>query len=75
MDISTITKKIINEISDEIKKVENINTIKNDILNPIVSHIIEEVYPYFLKMIIFIIFVFIFILITLFLNLRIVFSY
>ena len=32
MDISTITKKIINEISDEIKKDDNINTIKDDIL-------------------------------------------
>tara|TARA_B100000131_G_C17971411_1_gene554621 strand:+ start:624 stop:851 length:228 start_codon:yes stop_codon:yes gene_type:complete len=75
MDISTITKKIITEISDEIKEEDNINIIKDDILKPIISHIIDEVYPYFLKIIIFIIFVFIFILITLFLNLRIVFSY
>jgi|TARA_Y100000389_G_C17386876_1_gene477561 hypothetical protein len=75
MDISTITKNFISEISDEIKKEDNIISIKDDILNPIISHIIDEVYPYFLKITIFIIFVFVFILITLFLNLRIVFSY
>ena len=75
MDLSTITKHFIKEISDEIKKEENINSIKGNILNPIISNVVDEVYPYFLKMIIFIIFIFVFILITLFLNLRIVFSY
>ncbi len=74
MDLSSITKKILNEISYELKKDDNMDIIKNDILNPLIKNIINELYPYFLKLSTIIIVVFIFILITLFLNLRIVFS-
>ena len=72
MDLKTITKKLLDEVSCEIKKEDNIDKIKNDILSPIVKHIIDELYPYFFKILVVILIIFIFIIITLFLNLRIV---
>ena len=74
MDLASITKKILNEISCEIKNEENMNIIKHDILNPIIKNIIDELYPYFLKLSIAIIIIFIFIIIMIFLNLRVVYS-
>ena len=49
MDLSVITKKVLSEISDEVKKEDNMNIIKHDILDPIIRHIIDELYPYFIK--------------------------
>ena len=72
MDLKTITKKFIDEISHEIKKEDNIDVLKHDIFNPIIKHIIDELYPYFFKILVCILIIFIFIIITLFLNLRIV---
>lgn len=73
MDLSVITKKILYEISDEIKKEDNMNIIKYDILDPIIRHIIDELYPYFIKISIGAIIILVFIIITLFLNLRIIY--
>lgn len=73
MDLSVITKKILYEISDEIKKEDNMNIIKYDILDPIIRHIIDELYPYFIKFSIGAIIILVFIIITLFLNLRIIY--
>ena len=72
MDLDIITKKLISEISHEINKDENIIIIKKDILTPIIKHIIEELKPFFLKVISLIIIIFVFIIITLFLNLKII---
>jgi len=73
MDLSVITKKILSEISDEVKKEDNMNIIKHDILDPIIRHIIDELYPYFIKISIGAIIILVFIIITLFLNLRIIY--
>tara|TARA_B100002051_G_C16724819_1_gene634681 strand:- start:2156 stop:2383 length:228 start_codon:yes stop_codon:yes gene_type:complete len=73
MDLSVITKKVLTEISDEVKKDDNMNIIKHDILDPIIRHIIDELYPYFIKISIGAIIILIFIIITLFLNLRIIY--
>lgn len=73
MDLSVITKKILSEISDEVKKEDNMNIIKYDILDPIIRHIIDELYPYFIKISIGAIIILVFIIITLFLNLRIIY--
>ena len=73
MDLSIITKKVLSEISDEIKKEDNMNIIKHDILDPIIRHIIDELYPYFIKISIGAIIILVFIIITLFLNLRIIY--
>ena len=50
MDLSVITKKILSEISEELKQDDNMNIIKHDILDPIIRHIINELYPYFIKL-------------------------
>jgi hypothetical protein len=73
MDLSVITKKVLSEISDEVKKEDNMNIIKHDILDPIIRHIIDELYPYFIKISIGAIIILVFIIITLFLNLRIIY--
>ncbi len=73
MDLSVITKKVLSEISDELKKEDNMNIIKHDILDPIIRHIIDELYPYFIKISIGAIIILVFIVITLFLNLRIIY--
>ena len=55
MDLSFIVKKLVREVSEELKEKENIDILKNEILNPIIGHIISELYPYFIKLIIVII--------------------
>ncbi len=73
MDLSSITKKVLSQISEEIKKDDNMDFIKSDILDPIIRHVISEIYPYFIKITIGAIIILIFLLITLFLNLRIIY--
>ena len=46
MDFNFIIKKSVQDICDEVKKDENMDLLKNDILNPIVEHVILQMYPY-----------------------------
>ena len=73
MNLSTITKSILNNLKDEIEKEDNINIVKSDILKPLIKHIIDELYPYFLRMLIIIIIILLFLIITIFLNLRVIY--
>jgi len=50
------------------------NYIKHEILNPLIEHIIQELYPYFLKIIVVIIILFILIIFIIVLNLRIIYN-
>jgi hypothetical protein len=72
MNLSTITKKVLLDISEEFKKDDNMEIIKSEILNPMIRHIIDELYPYFIKIMVGALVILIFIIITLFLNLRII---
>ena len=49
MDLHKILKLIIEELSIEIKDKENFKIIKKDILNPIIEDVVNELYPYFMK--------------------------
>ena len=49
MNLSTITKNILLNIREEIENEENMDIIKKDILKPLIKHIIDELYPYLLK--------------------------
>ena len=49
MNLSTITKKVLLDISEEFKKDDNMEIIKSEILNPMIRHIIDELYPYFIN--------------------------
>jgi len=64
--------KILFELSSEINKDENMLIIRNEILNPIISQILDELQPYFIKLIAVIVSVTIFLLITIILNLRVI---
>ena len=44
--IEKLTKDLINKIVFEIKKDDNKNTIRNDILNPILLEFSDRIYPY-----------------------------
>ena len=72
MDLSFIVKKLVREVSEELKEKENIDILKNEILNPIIGHIISELYPYFIKLIIVIILIFVFLITTVLLNIKII---
>jgi hypothetical protein len=74
MTFEILINNIIKDLNSEIKKEENTKYIKYEILNPLVEHIIKELYPYFLKMIIVIIILFILIIFIIILNLRIIYT-
>ena len=74
MTFDILVRNIIKDINAEIKKEENSNYIKYEILNPLVEHIVEQLYPYFFKMIIIVIIFFILIIFIIILNLRIIYT-
>lgn len=73
MDISILIKKSLNEIIKEFKKEDNIKHIKEELLNPIIEHIIHQLYPYFLRLTFGIISLLILLIVILFLNIRIIY--
>ena len=75
MDLSTITRSVLLDIKEELKEEDNINTIKNDIFKPLIKHIIEELYPYIIRILTIFILILIFLFITIFLNLRVIYQY
>ena len=74
MTFDILVRNIIKYINTEIKKEENSNYIKYEILNPLVEHIVQQLYPYFFKMIIIVIIFFILIIFIIILNLRIIYT-
>ena len=50
------------------------NYIKYELLNPLIEHIVKELYPYFLKIIIVTVILFILIIFIIVLNLRIIYK-
>ena len=57
----------------EFKKEDNIKHIKEELLNPIIEHIIHQLYPYFLRLTFGIISLLILLIVILFLNIRIIY--
>ena len=74
MKFDILIKNIIKDLNDEIKKDENSKYIKYEILNPLVEHIVQQLYPYFFKMIIVVIIFFMLIIFIIILNLRIIYT-
>tara|TARA_B100000686_G_C16667735_1_gene904547 strand:+ start:292 stop:519 length:228 start_codon:yes stop_codon:yes gene_type:complete len=74
MNLRSITKNVLMNLKDEIEKEDNIQIIKEDILKPLIKHIMGELYPYFLKMFTIVIIVLLFLIITIFLNLRVIYK-
>ena len=73
MNLSTITKNILLNFKEELEKEGNMEIVKNDILKPLIKHIIDELYPYFIRMMAIIIIILLFLIITIFLNLRVIY--
>ena len=74
MDFNFIIKKSVQDICSEVKKDENMDLIKQDVLNPIVEHVIIQMYPYILKLVIGFSLLFILIVFLVILNLRIIYK-
>ena len=74
MTFEILINNSIKDVTNEIKKEQNMNYIKYELLNPLIEHIIQELYPYFLKIIIVIIILFILIIFIIVLNLRIIYN-
>ena len=71
MSFEVITSKLLQSIKSEIKKEENINSINNDIIKPIVDKVLNQLYPYFIGASLIIAFIVICIFVILCLNLKI----
>ena len=71
MSFEVITSKLLQSIKSEINKEENINSINNDIIKPIVDKVLEQLYPYFIGASFVIAFIVISVFVILCLNLKI----
>ena len=65
-------KKILLEVSEEVNNDENMILIRNDILKPIIAQVLDELNPFFIKLIVVIISIIVFLLITIILNIRVI---
>ena len=74
MDFNSIIKKSVIDVCKEIKKEDNMNVIKTDVLNPVIEHVVMQLSPYFFKCGIVFSVLLIFIIILIFLNLRIIYK-
>lgn len=74
MSFNTIVKKLLNNAKDELKDEQNIQILKDDILQPIVEQIFYVMYPYFIGISLVVIFIIMLIFIILFLNIKICYS-
>ena len=70
----SIVYNSLKDVTNEIKKEKNMNYIKYELLNPLIEHVVKELYPYFLKIIIVIVVLFILIIFIIVLNLRIIYK-
>ena len=67
-----IVLNLIQEVKNEIKKDENMLVIRQDIINPLVNQILDELQPYVFKSIVIIVSTIVFLLITIILNIRVI---
>tara|TARA_Y100001970_G_C14222775_1_gene853676 strand:+ start:1382 stop:1609 length:228 start_codon:yes stop_codon:yes gene_type:complete len=74
MTLNNIIYNFLNEMKDEVKDEKNMIILKEGIINPVIKEIINELYPYFIKILIIIIFIVLILLITIFLNIRVIFK-
>ena len=74
MDFNFIIKKSVQDICEEVKKEENMDLIKSDVLNPIIEHVIMQLYPYFFKFVIGFSLLLVLVVILIVLNLRIIYK-
>ena len=49
MVIKKLTNKVIDKMILEIKKPENMNKLKEHLVDPLIAHTYKQLYPYFIK--------------------------
>ena len=74
MYFNFIIKKSVQDICEEVKKEDNMDLIKSDVLNPIIEHVIMQLYPYFFKFIIGFSLLLVLVVVLIVLNLRIIYK-
>lgn len=72
MNLSDILYNFIEETGEEIKKEKNMNLLRTKVINPVVKEIIDELYPYIVKLVVSSVFFIIILLITIVLNIKVI---
>ena len=71
MSFQDILGKILDSVKSEIKDPENMDKITKDIIQPIVSRVLDEIYPYLMGIVGICMIVILMIIIILWLNIKI----
>tara|TARA_Y100000817_G_C16592256_1_gene426923 strand:+ start:87 stop:365 length:279 start_codon:yes stop_codon:yes gene_type:complete len=72
MAFNQIIYNFLNETKEEIKKKENMELLKGEIINPVIKEVINELYPYFIKILCCVIFIVLILILTIILNIRVI---
>jgi len=71
MSFNTVVTKLLQSMKEELQKEENIQTMREDIIKPVVEQIFMIMYPYFIGMGCIFIMIIVIIFVILFLNIKI----
>lgn len=71
MSFNTVVTKLLNSMKEELEKEENIQSLREDIIKPVVEQIFLIMYPYFIGMGCVFIMIIVIIFVILFLNIKI----
>ena len=71
MSFHVIVQKLLESAKTEINKPENMEVITHDIIHPIVTRVLEQLYPYLMGISVIFIGIVIMIVVILFLNIKI----
>ena len=72
MNLSEIMYNFIEETGVEIKKEKNMDLLRKKIINPVIKEIIDELYPYIVKLVVSSVFFIVILLITIVLNIKVI---
>ena len=72
MNLSDILYNFIEETSEEIKKEKNMEILRTKVINPVIKEIIDELYPYIVKLVVSSVFFIIILLTTIVLNIKVI---
>jgi hypothetical protein len=72
MNLSGILYNFIEETGEEIKKEKNMDLLRSRVINPVIKEIIDELYPYIVKLVVCSVFFIIILLITIVLNIKVI---
>ena len=74
MSFTEVVNKLLGSMKEELNKKENLETLKNDIIQPIVEQVFYLMYPYFVGISAVFVILIMAIFVILFLNIKICYS-